>query len=152
MAETIVAVYRTMQDTRAIRRALEDIGTAPDDMHISDYVDPVQANAPASIERPSGWFYFLSGIPNIDVEAYHRAVARGRTIVAVRVDDAKVEPAIAALERFAPVELEGDVAPASDAVAAEAAAIVAPSRAASACGASGLLRRYPSSNRNESAR
>jgi hypothetical protein len=143
MPETIVAVYHRIEDTRAIRRALEEIGTAPDDLHISDYIDPVQANAPASIEKPRGWFYFLSGIPEVDVDAYRRAVARGRTIVAVRVDDERIEPTIAALERFEPMELgEIEVAAAGDVTAAEGAA---PTRSGSpsAGGASGRLRRYP---------
>jgi hypothetical protein len=33
MLETIVAVYHTIQDTSSLRRALEEIGTAPDNLH-----------------------------------------------------------------------------------------------------------------------
>src|SRR5690349_12390622 len=105
MPELIVAIYHTIQDTDAIRRAIQEIGTAADDISISDYVDPVAANAPASIEKPGGWFYFLSGIPKVDVEAYRRAVARGRTIVAVRADDEDIDRTLDVLARFDPVEL-----------------------------------------------
>jgi hypothetical protein len=105
MPTIIVAVYHTLDNTDAVRHALEAEGISHDDVRISDYVDPVVRNAPASIEKPGGFLYWLGGIPQVDVEAYREAVARGRTIVAVRTPGVLVERVATILEQFEPIDI-----------------------------------------------
>jgi len=96
-----------------------------------DYVDPVAANAPASVKKLHGFLFWLGGIPEVDIEAYRQATARGRTIVAVRAAEAHVGRIIAVLERFNPVELgEPEFMPERERAVAEQTGPIAQSRSA----------------------
>jgi hypothetical protein len=148
MATILVAVYRTIDDAEEVLRALAAEGVARDDVRISDYVDPVVTNAPASIEKPGGFLYWLGGIPKVDVEAYRQGIARGRTIVAVRTTEAQADRAAAVLERFNPFDV-GDVetVPEAERVLAEETGAIArsgapPAREGHAAELRPRLRRY----------
>jgi len=145
MPTILVAIYHTIADTAAIRRALAEAGVAHGDVHVSDYVDPVVRNAPASTERESGLFYLLSGVPRVDVEAYKEGIARGRTIVAVRTTEAQADRVASVLERFEPIDLgePGEISEGERALAEETGAL--PRGAAGGTGTTetrSRLRRY----------
>ena len=115
MIAMVVAAYRTLPDPEQIRRELVSAGIPPGDVRISEYVDPVVTNAPGSIEKESGFFDWLTGIPDLDLDAYRRAIERGRTFVSVRAPDAQIGTVESILERYDPVEIdEADAATAPD--------------------------------------
>ncbi len=142
MPTVLVAVYRTLENTEEVRRALAAAGVPHGDIRISEYVDPVVRNAPASIERESGFLYLLGGIPEVDIEAYRQGIARGRTIVAVRSADDLADRVESVLARFEPIDIgEPDAIPAAERALAEETGAL-PRRGAGEAPAKPRLRRY----------
>ena len=143
MPMLIVAIYRTTNDVFAIRKAVEAVGVPADDVRISDFVDPVARNAPASIEKPGGFMYWLAGISQVDLAAYRRAIDRGRTIVAVLANETCVDRVAEALQRFQPIDLGApEELTESERVLAEDTGAIAPTS-----GSPGGPRRYSLANR-----
>lgn len=101
----IVATYHSLPTPNPILRELTSAGVAPDDVRVVERVDPVVANAPASIEKEGGFFQWLTGIEDLDVDAYRRAVERGRTVVSVRAVQAQADKIESILERFGPIDV-----------------------------------------------
>ena len=101
----IVATYHILSTAEPIVRELVSSGISPDDIRVSDQVDPVAANAPESIEKESGFFEWLTGIEDLDVEAYRRAVQRGRTIISVRATQAQADKVESILQKSDPIDV-----------------------------------------------
>jgi hypothetical protein len=101
----VVATYHILPTADPIVRELVASGVGPDDIRVSDHVDPVAANAPESIEKESGFFEWLTGVEDLDVDAYRRAVQRGRTVVTVRTTQPQADKVEAVLQKFDPIEV-----------------------------------------------
>ena len=108
MYQTIIATYQGLSDTSALRKELEASGIPRDHVRVSsDAEDRAEAASDSEQDSRYGFFDWLFGVPNEEVNTYRQNAEQGHTIVSVHVAADQAPAVEQVLNRYEPVEVNG---------------------------------------------
>ncbi|HEX6978398.1 MAG TPA: YsnF/AvaK domain-containing protein [Alphaproteobacteria bacterium] len=122
MSQTLVALYDRLEGPEQIRRELETAGVARTDIRISGESEGAGAQT-AATQEPRGFWEWLFGAPEEDVTYYREGVERGRTLVTVQAQEQDLDQIMTILERYNPIDVQGERAATATGRAGEEARI-----------------------------